>query len=66
MEHEKNVEEGDCYLFQRPRGTQKRSLLKHYATSRKVAGSGPSGVIEFFSIYLTLQDALWPWRLLNL
>jgi hypothetical protein len=38
-------------------GTQWRSWLRHYATSRKVAGSSPDDV-DFFSIYLILPDAL--------
>jgi hypothetical protein len=39
--------------------------MGHYATSRKVAGSIHDEVIRFFSIYLTLLAALWPWRRLN-
>jgi hypothetical protein len=34
--------------------------LRHYATSRKVAGSRPEEVNEFFSIYLILPAALSP------
>jgi hypothetical protein len=37
------------------------SWLRHYATSRKVAGSGPN-VVEFF----ILPAALWPWGRLSL
>jgi hypothetical protein len=35
-------------------------VLSHYATSRKVAGSRPDEVNEFFSIYLILPAALGP------
>jgi hypothetical protein len=38
----------------------RRSWLRHYATSLKVAGSNPDEVIRFFSI------ALWPWGRLSL
>jgi hypothetical protein len=34
--------------------------LRHYATSRKVAGSRPDEVNEFSSIYLILMSALGP------
>jgi hypothetical protein len=34
--------------------------LGYYAASQKVAGSRPDEVIEFFSIYLILLDALGP------
>jgi hypothetical protein len=34
--------------------------LRHYAASRKVAGSKPNEVNEFFSIYLILLAALNP------
>jgi len=36
-------------------------LLYDCATSRKVTGSIPDGVIEFFFIDIILPAALWPW-----
>jgi hypothetical protein len=33
-------------------------LLRHYVTSRKVAGSRPDEVNKFFSLYLILPAAL--------
>jgi hypothetical protein len=44
----------------------KCSRLKHYATSRKVAGSSPDEVIGFFSIDLIPLAALWPWGRISL
>jgi hypothetical protein len=41
-------------------------FARHYATSRKVAGSIPDEVIGFFSIYLILPAAPWPWGRLSL
>jgi hypothetical protein len=38
----------------------------HCATSRKVAGSIPDGVIGFFSIDIILPATLWPWSRLSL
>jgi hypothetical protein len=38
----------------------------HSATSRKVAGSIPDGVIELFFIDIILPTALWPWGCLSL
>jgi hypothetical protein len=35
-------------------------LVRHYATSRKVAGWRPDEVNEFFSIYIILPAALCP------
>jgi hypothetical protein len=40
--------------------------LRHFATSRKVAGSIPDEVIGFFSIDLIFPAALWPWSRLSL
>jgi ABC-type uncharacterized transport system permease subunit len=34
--------------------------LRHYATSRKVAGSTPDEVIQFFSMYLIVSAAIGP------
>ena len=42
------------------RGVRWRSWLRHCATSQKVAGSIPDGVIGFFFIDI-LPAALWPW-----
>jgi hypothetical protein len=36
-------------------GNIKTKWLRHYATSRKVAGSSPDEVIGFFSIDLTFR-----------
>jgi hypothetical protein len=36
------------------------TVLRHYATSRKVAGSIPDEVIEFFLGNLILPAAIWP------
>jgi len=40
-------------------GTRWRSWLRHCATSRKVAGSIPDGVIGIFIIDIILPAALW-------
>jgi hypothetical protein len=42
------------------RGTRWRSLLRHCATSRKVADSIPDDSFEFF-VDMILPAALWPW-----
>jgi hypothetical protein len=39
--------------------------LRHYATVRKVTGSSPDEV-DFFSVYLILSAAVYPWGLLSL
>jgi hypothetical protein len=39
-------------------GHEVAKWLRHYATSRKVEGSKPDEVNEFFSIYLILPAAL--------
>ena len=41
-------------LYYKYGGTRWRSWLRHCATTPKVAGSIPDGVIEIF-------HALWPW-----
>jgi hypothetical protein len=41
-------------------GTRQRSALRHYATSRKVAGSRSDEVNELFSMYLILPATLGP------
>ena len=39
-----------CFLRDRDGATQRRSWLRHCATSRKVAGSIPDGVIGIFHL----------------
>jgi hypothetical protein len=51
-----------CNLHQR--GTQWRSWLRHCATSRKIAGSIPDGVIAIFIDII--PAALWMWGRLSL
>jgi hypothetical protein len=41
-------------------GTRQHSWLRHYATSRKVAGSSLNEINDFFSIYLIFPAALGP------
>jgi hypothetical protein len=38
--------------------TVPRSWLRHYTTSRKIAGSSPNEVVDFFVTYLILPTAL--------
>ena len=46
-------------------GSPWRSLSRHWATSRKVAGSIPDGVIRIFHWH-NPSAALWPWGRLTL
>jgi hypothetical protein len=39
-------------------------MVEALVTSLKVEASSPDEVIEFFSIYLNLSLAVWPWGLL--
>jgi hypothetical protein len=48
-------------LFDSEGGTRLSSWFRHYTTSRKVAGSSPDKVTEFFEIGLILPEALWSW-----
>jgi hypothetical protein len=60
LQHSWLFEELDVYVFHSVRLTlphcRQRSWLRHCATSRKVAGSIPDGVID-----IILPTALWPW-----
>jgi hypothetical protein len=47
-----------------PVGTRQRSSLRHYVTSRKVAGSS-RGEVNFL-IYIIFPAALWPGDRLSL
>jgi hypothetical protein len=40
--------------------------MEHNAASRKVVGSNPDEVVDFFSLYLILPASLWLWGLLSL
>jgi len=51
-----------CYVY----GTAVAQWLRRCATSRKVAGSIPGGVIGIFHWHKILPIALWPWGRLSL
>ena len=51
---------GEIYIYMYM-GTAVAQWLRRCATSRKVAGSIPAGVIGIFHLHKIPPIALWPW-----